>query len=137
MTTHETLTVWAKTTFVGWHYWPDAPAERAYLRDSHRHLFHVSAELEVGHDDREVEFHDLMRVVERSLEMIGDPVEWGLGGRNLGPRSCEAVARWVADAVARTYPGRLLSIEVSEDNECGARLMLDTAASVGDAPPVE
>jgi hypothetical protein len=40
------------------HRWADAAGERAYLAERYRHLFHFRVELDVGHDDREVEFHD-------------------------------------------------------------------------------
>jgi hypothetical protein len=46
-------------TAPGFHQWPAAPQRRAYLRERHRHLFHVAVTIPVLHADREVEFHDL------------------------------------------------------------------------------
>jgi hypothetical protein len=106
-------TIWVTTTFPGWHAWPGAPASRAYLATSHRHLFHVRVEAEVGHDDRELEFHDLLDRVNRAL-----PPE------RLGPQSCEMIARNIAAAVGDTWPGRVIRATVSEDGECGATVTI-------------
>ena len=101
----------------GFHYWSGAPVERAYLGSRHRHLFHVEAETEVNHDDREIEFHDLLNEA-RSLFPVGD----------LGPRSCESLARGLASASAQKYR-RPFRVAVFEDNEVGA------SATVSTPPP--
>ena len=44
----------------GFHCWPQAPERRAYLRNPHRHLFYVTVACIVSHDEREIEFHDLL-----------------------------------------------------------------------------
>lgn len=119
-----TVTVWARTTFVGWHQWPDAPPHRNYLSTPHRHLFHVNASVEVRHDNREVEFHDLGDVVRAVI--AGYPVtdQHGPGAVghvvNLGHRSCEMVARDIRARIQATWPHRFVIVSVSEDDECGA-----------------
>lgn len=100
---------WVKTTFEGWHAWPDAPAHRAYLRATHRHLFHVTVGLRVMHDDREVEFHDLQ-----------DCVRVCLPSPQLGAQSCEMIAKAIWEGVSARFPGRSGFVEVSEDGEVGA-----------------
>jgi hypothetical protein len=110
--------VWVTHRFVGFHAWPDAPAERAYLRARHRHLFHVRAELDVAGADREVEFHDLLELV-----------SWHCGRlprSELG--SCESIAELLAGAIHRSYPGRRIAVDVSEDGEAGARVELKRAS---------
>lgn len=46
----------------GTHYWKDCPIEEvSFLRNNHRHMFHIKAYKEVFHDDRDVEFIWLKR----------------------------------------------------------------------------
>jgi hypothetical protein len=109
------------TRFPGWHHWPSAPAHRDYLAVRHRHLFHVTASLEVWHDDREVEFHDLLEFVERQTNRYGE---------ELGACSCEHIAQRIGEAVMEKWPDRGLVVAVSEDGENGARLVW--SAPIGD-----
>ena len=46
------------TTFQkeGIHFYPNAPEEVSFLRHPHRHMFHFRVEMEVFHDNRDVEF---------------------------------------------------------------------------------
>lgn len=106
--------VWVTHSFVGFHRWPDAPAHRAYLAQVHRHVFHVRVEVEVRHNDREVEFHDLLDAVK----------EW-CAGEQLGPASCEGIAEWLGEKVRQAWnadPPRAVTVSVSEDGENGAQL---------------
>lgn len=103
--------MWATAQLPGFHHWPDAPDHRAYLRDRHRHLFHLRAEVSVSHDDRDVEFHDLSDWLRRIWHDRAPDGEWG-------PKSCEAIARELAAAAG--WMGRSWSMSVSEDGESGA-----------------
>lgn len=117
-------TAWVTHRFAAFHRWPDAPAGRNYLGVKHRHLFHVRAEVEVSHDDRDIEFHDLLDHVVKSCNALG--VVDLTGTRNLYAMSCEMIARHVAEYLRTTvYPGRAVRVEVSEDGECGARVELE------------
>ena len=40
----------------GIHRYPDAPEGVEFLRHPHRHMFHFRVEIEVFHDDRDIEF---------------------------------------------------------------------------------
>jgi hypothetical protein len=93
---------------VGFHAWPNATGERAYLAQRHRHVFHVEVSCEVGHDDREVEYHDLL-----------DAAREAFPGGDLGSTSCEAMARELGKKIARRF-GRAMRVSVSEDGECGS-----------------
>lgn len=104
------VTVWAAARLPGFHCWPSAPPHRAYLRDRHRHLFHVRAAVAVRHDDRDTEFHDLMDLVRQW---------WGPGDRECGAASCEALARDLA-AFLGSRGLAVAEVEVSEDGEAGA-----------------
>jgi hypothetical protein len=105
-----------RTSFIGFHRWPDAPSRRAYLADLHRHDFHLTVELEVFHNEREVEFHDLQELV-AVCRATRIPKTSDL--------SCEAMAQILGECVADQYPGRHMTVTVSEDNENDARLTFD------------
>lgn len=98
----------------GFHSWPDAPDRRAYLRDVHRHVFHVEVCTHVSHDDREIEFHDLQDEAREIFESILTSLT--------GPRSCEHMAR-VLGAKLREHHKRTFEVTVWEDNECGATVL--------------
>ncbi len=110
--------VWVTRSFVGFHHWPDAPDGRNYLGKRHRHLFGVRVEVPVRHDDRDVEFHDLSRLVEDTCERMGDG--GAQGGRELGAMSCEAIARLIAQEVVLAFHCGEATVHVDEDGECGA-----------------
>ena len=96
---------------VGFHRWPDAPAEVAYLALNHRHEFHLRVEAVVSHGDRELEFHMLKRVVR---ELWDVEIEWGA-------MSCEHIAIRLADQLEERGK-KVSAVEVFEDGECGARV---------------
>lgn len=101
--------VWAAVTLAGWHRWPSAPAHRDYLASRHRHQFCITASVAVGHDDRDVEFHDLRDVI----------TQWWIPDQ--GDKSCEAIGRDLQTHLAAhgLTPTR---ITVSEDGYDGATL---------------
>lgn len=92
----------------GWHCWPMATGRRAYLASKHRHLFHVRVACETWHDDREIEFHDLL-----------DQSKFFFGSGDFGDSSCEHMARQLAEKLGTMY-NRDFAVEVSEDGECGS-----------------
>lgn len=106
-----TLTiVYCKVLFEGIHCWPGCPFEEvAYLRDPHRHIFHITAHKQVFHDDRDVEFIMLKhRVQEYLTTRFPD-------GR-MGATSCEMLGRDLMEKFD------LVQVEVSEDDENGAMI---------------
>ena len=109
---HYLSTAWITTTFEGWHAWPAAPEGCAYLRARHRHLFHVKAGLSVAHNDRDIEFHDLLHFVRGCLP-----------GPELGGQSCEMIAEGIASQLQERWPHRAGYVEVSEDSEVGATVV--------------
>jgi len=100
-------TVFATTRFESFHRWPDAPNEVAFLRDLHRHIFHVRAEVIVNHNDRDVEFILLGRKVAQHVQTV-------LCSRDTSSWSCE---HWATELVVALG---LCRCEVSEDGENGA-----------------
>jgi hypothetical protein len=115
-----------KTQFEGVHCYPDAPVEVEYLRNPHRHIFHVEAEIEVFHDDRELEFIMVKHSIENFVETHGE----------LGSMSCEMIAKELQDHLKNLYPiteemmlkshynklNRKVNIRISEDGENGVYL---------------
>ena len=101
-------TIFVRFTQPGFHHWPQPTPERSYLGQRHRHLFHVEVRLQVEHDDREVEFHDLL-----------DFARARFPGGELGPQSCEMLARSLGKEIARRFQ-RAVEVAVSEDGEVGA-----------------
>ena len=109
MKTTRSITVrWSKE---GWHNWPEAEGVRDYLASRHRHIFHYELTVSVEHNDREVEFHDLLTFA-RAASLDGE----------LGRTSCESLAELVLTAVQKEYRGREYSCTVWEDNEVGATI---------------
>lgn len=103
-----TATLFVRFAVTGFHSWPRATAHRAYLAAPHRHQFLVEVRIPALHDEREVEFHDLIDLA-RSLFPGGD----------LGAQSCETMARELASALAARLE-RWVEVSVSEDGEAGA-----------------
>jgi len=109
------------------HNWQGAPKGKEYLGQRHRHLFHVEVCLEVLHDDREVEFHDLLSFSRASFpgKVIQGIRDAALGYgpvREMGGLSCEMMARAVRTAVVGKWTGRTCIVSVYEDGEVGAEV---------------
>jgi hypothetical protein len=105
--------IWVTWALPGFHRYPDAPDEVAFLRNEHRHMFQFKVTLYVAHDDRELEFFMVQR---RCVEFCKDKM-------GLDHQSCEMMAEKVLRFVEETYctqRNRFVEVEVSEDGECGA-----------------
>ncbi len=110
-----------KTIFVtfrkeGIHLYPAAAkdpklAEVSFLGSPHRHIFHFRVDIEVFHDDRDIEFI----LFKRELEAL-----YSGGVLQMNHKSCEMLADDLAAEIQKRYPGRWLKIEISEDGENGA-----------------
>jgi hypothetical protein len=105
------MTIYAKTTFEGFHRWKDAPLEVDFLRNWHRHIFHVLAVIIVTNDNRQVEFIQLKHKIDAflAIEYAGKYFE----------ESCEMIARNTAAFLASTG-FTVGSVTVNEDDENGA-----------------
>ena len=103
--------IWVTFQKEGIHKYPDAPEGVEFLRHPHRHIFHFRVDIQVFHDDRDIEFI----LFKRELEGL-----YAEGTLELDYKSCEMLADDLADYIQDAYPGRHLKISVSEDNENGA-----------------
>ena len=108
--------IWVTYQKEGIHRYPDAPKGVEFLRNPHRHMFHFKVQIEVFHDDRDIEFI----LFKRELEGL-----YTDGTLQLDYRSCEMMADDLADYIKINYPGRHLVITVSEDGENGATCYYD------------
>jgi len=100
----------------GFHCWPDAPSQIAFLRVNHRHVFHVKLRIGVAHDDRELEFILVKRAAQGWFEA------WL---RSVDSSSCEQLAKSFVRWASATYGQRPVACEVSEDGENGAEVFND------------
>ena len=83
----------------------------SFLGYIHRHIFHFKVELEVFHDDRDVEFIQFKRWLE---SLYAD------GTLQLDFKSCEMICDDLAETINNKYPNRKMTITISEDGENGA-----------------
>jgi hypothetical protein len=104
-----------KLEIAGLHHWPTCDIKEVdYLKNVHRHVFHITCYKEVNHDDRETEFIKLKQEITRDInDWFFEPEKGICHFRNL---SCEMIAKKLIE----TY--RLTECTVLEDNENGARV---------------
>ena len=111
-------TIQVRTSFEGIHRYSGAPDEVSFLSAPHRHMFGVCVEVEVFHDDREVEFIMLKHRIDLWLKIErGDEAVW-----QMGELSCEQVATSILEYVQSILAGRerFIKVTVDEDGENGA-----------------
>ena len=108
--------IWVSFKKEGIHHYPAALTnpnltDVSFLGHPHRHIFHFKVWIEVTHDDRDIEFIQFKRWLERLYDG---------GALQLDFKSCEMMSDDLHDAISHTYPGREVWIEVSEDGENGS-----------------
>lgn len=111
-------TIWVKFQKEGIHRYPEAATDPklesvSFLASPHRHIFHFRVEMEVFHDNRDVEFIMLKRELE---QLYADNI------LQLNFQSCEMMARSLLKYLQDTYGTRYYSVTVSEDDENGATI---------------
>jgi hypothetical protein len=82
----------------------------SFLANAHRHIFHFKVYIQVFHDDRDIEFIQFKRWLEKC---------YNDGTLELDYKSCEMIAEDLNATISARYPGRDIWIEVSEDGENG------------------
>jgi hypothetical protein len=83
----------------------------SFLGYPHRHIFHFKVWIGVTHDDRDIEFIQFKRWLEKL---------YAEGTLQLDYKSCEMMSGDLYDTISNKYPGREIWIEVSEDGENGS-----------------
>lgn len=108
--------IWVTFRKAGLHFYPAAGTQGledvGYLAHPHRHLFHFKVSVQVFHDDRDIEFHQLLNYLEANVTT-----------ESLNHKSCEMIANDVYDLIEakhrHPFNCRKVVVEVSEDGECG------------------
>ena len=106
----------------GTHNWPECPFEEvAYLRDTHRRVFHIKATKQVTHSDRDVEFimlkHQITTYLRTQYSKAWTSLPAHMGDfvvHEFGAMSCEMIAKELIEEFD------LIKCEVNEDGENGA-----------------
>lgn len=88
----------------------------SFLGVPHRHVFHFRVEIDVVHNDRDIEFIQFKRWLERLYSMETLQLDY---------KSCEMIAEDLAGEISQKYPNRAFNVTVSEDNENGATLFFE------------
>jgi hypothetical protein len=100
--------IWVTTQFEGFHHYFNAPEEVAFLRDTHRHIFHIKIWVEIFTNDRDIEFILFKKFIDNNIAR-----------GNMNDKSCEMIADDLNELIKTKYPNRKIKIEVSEDGENG------------------
>jgi hypothetical protein len=83
----------------------------SFLGYPHRHIFHFKVWINVTHNDRDIEFIQFKRWLEKL---------YNEGTMSLDYKSCEMMSDELHDQIQAKYPSREVWIEVSEDGENGS-----------------
>lgn len=102
----------------GVHCFPEAQANNrpdladvSFLGWQHFHYFHFECDVQVGHDNREIEFIQFRRWCESLYEQKT---------LQLNNKSCEMIAQELIDKIVEHYGQRKVRVKVLEDNINGA-----------------
>ena len=112
--------IWVTFQIEGIHCYPEALkndelADVSFLGHPHRHIFHFTVKVEVKGSNREIEFIQFKRWLEKLY--IDDILQ-------MDHKSCEMIAEDVLHEVVREYGVNFVEVTVSEDNENGATVNL-------------
>jgi len=113
--------IWVTFRKEGIHMYPAAATDPAlatgdeydvsFLATPHRHIFHFKVRIEVFHEDRDIEFIQFKRWLEKLYNQ---------GTLELNHRSCEMISDDLYKEISTKYPSRFVEIEISEDGENGS-----------------
>lgn len=119
--TEAVKSIWVTFRKEGVHLYPAAASDPklatgewddvSFLGVAHRHMFHFKVRIEVFHDDRDIEFIQFKRWLEKLYNE--DILE-------LNHKSCEMISDDLYLEISAKYPGRFVEIEVAEDGENGS-----------------
>lgn len=88
----------------------------SFLGYPHRHIFHFKVAIEVFHDDRDIEFIQFKRWLEKLYNQSTLVLNY---------KSCEMIAEDLYQVINSRYPNRDIWIDVSEDNENGCHIQFN------------
>ena len=115
--------IWVTFSKEGVHLYPaaiDDPAlatgkwdDVSFLGYAHRHIFHFRVEISVTHNDRDIEFIQFKRWLEKLYQEKTLELDY---------KSCEMMSDDLYEQIIAKHPGREVHIDVSEDGENGAHI---------------
>lgn len=118
--------IWVTFRKEGIHRYPDASTnpklvtgdeyDVSFLGYPHRHIFHFKVAIEVFHDDRDIEFIQFKRWLEKLYSEKTLELDF---------KSCEMIAMDLYKAINGRYPQREVWIDVSEDGENGCHIQFE------------
>ena len=130
--TTATKSIWVTFRKEGVHLYPAAATDPklatgswddvSFLGVAHRHIFYFKVRIEVFHDDRDIEFIQFKRWLEKLYSE--DILE-------LNHKSCEMISDDLYQEISARYPGRFVEIEVSEDGENGSLIFYPNNSNKG------
>ena len=82
------------------------------VASAHRQMIHFRVSIEVFHDDRDIEFIQFKRWLEKLYAEKTLQLDF---------KSCEMISDDLYVEIAKRYPGRTIEICVSEDGENGSK----------------
>jgi hypothetical protein len=88
----------------------------SFLGYPHRHIFHFRVAIEVFHDDRDIEFIQFKRWLEKLYDQKTLQLDY---------KSCEMISDDLYIAITKKYPSRRIEIDVSEDGENGSHAVYE------------
>ena len=116
--------IWVTFTKEGIHKYPaalDDPAlatgdeyDVSFLGYPHRHTFHFKVQIQVTHNDRDIEFIQFKRWLENLYKEDILALDY---------KSCEMIADDLYLHINNKYPGRFVVIDVAEDGENGCQIV--------------
>ena len=120
---NNTKMIWVTFQKEGIHKYPAAATEPAlatggwddvsFLGVPHRHIFHFKVSIAVTHNDRDIEFIQFKRWLERL---------YSENTLELNFKSCDMIAEDLYAVINQRYPNRAITIEISDDGENGATI---------------
>ena len=111
----------------------------SFLGYPHRHIFHFRVRIEVRHNDRDIEFIQFKRWLERlySGTNTGNNTQGSEEQSStnsevllLDYKSCEMIADELYEKISAKYPGRFVEIDVAEDGENGCSIFYPNPKNV-------
>ena len=116
--------IWVTFTKEGIHKYPaalDDPAlatgdeyDVSFLGYPHRHTFHFKVQIQVTHNDRDIEFIQFKRWLENLYKEDILALDY---------KSCEMIADDLYLHINSKHPGRFVVIDVAEDGENGCQIV--------------
>ena len=88
----------------------------SFLGYPHRHIFHFKVGITVTHNDRDIEFIQFKRWMEKLYAEKTLELDY---------KSCEMICDELAETINKKYPNRRMEITVSEDGENGATIQYE------------